>query len=103
MNEIRRENPALQVLSNVHFLETRNDALIAYAKRSPGNVLIVVANIDPHHIQAGVAMIPADLGLPPVFAVEDLLTGAHYDWHIGDNFVQLDPHGSQAHVMRVVS
>ena len=66
-------------------------------------VLIVLANIDAHHGQAGVAMVPADLGLPPVFAVEDLLTGDHYDWHIGDNYVRHDPYGSQTHVMRVVS
>ena len=34
INEIRRENPALQRLENVTFLETDNDALIAYAKPS---------------------------------------------------------------------
>ena len=28
-------------------------------------------------------MIPAQLGLPPAFAVEDLLTGEHFDWRIG--------------------
>jgi starch synthase (maltosyl-transferring) len=103
MNEIRAENPALQRFSNVQFLETRNDALIAYAKVEAGNCLIVVVNIDPHHAQAGVAVVPAQMGLPPVFTVEDLLTGDHFDWRIGDNFVGLDPYGSQAHILRVVS
>ena len=103
VNEIRRENPALQVLSNVHFLETHNDGLIAYAKQVPGNCVIVAANLDPHHAQEGAVLIPAQLGLPPVFAVEDLLTGDHYDWRIGSNYVRLDPHGSQAHVFRVVT
>ena len=37
--------------------------------------------------------IPAQLGLPPVFAVEDQFTGEHYDWRIGGNYVRLDPHG----------
>jgi starch synthase (maltosyl-transferring) len=36
-----------------------------------------------------------------VFAVQDLLTGEHYDWRIGGNYVRLDPAGSQAHIMRV--
>jgi starch synthase (maltosyl-transferring) len=101
LNEIRRENPALQVLSNVLFLDTHNEALIAYAKQSPGNTLIVVANIDPHNPQEGVAVVPAHLGLPPVYAVQDLLTGDHYDWRIGANYVRLDPAGRQAHIFRV--
>src|SRR5205823_9713612 len=32
LNEVRRENPALQRLANITFLETANDQLIAYAK-----------------------------------------------------------------------
>ena len=47
INEIRRENPALQRLENVTFLETYNEALIAYVKSVPGNTVICVVNIDP--------------------------------------------------------
>jgi starch synthase (maltosyl-transferring) len=103
LNEIRHENPALQVLSNVFWLETQNDGLIAYAKQVPGNCILVVANIDPQNPQEGAVTIPALLGLPPVFAVEDLLTGDHYDWRIGSNYVRLDPGGSQTHIFRVVT
>jgi starch synthase (maltosyl-transferring) len=102
LNEIRRENPALQHLSNVRFLDAQNDALIAYVKREPGNTVIVVANIDPHNTQEGLVLIPAQLGLPPVFAVEDLFTGDHFDWRIGGNYVRLDPTGNQTHVLRVL-
>ncbi|HEX5620997.1 MAG TPA: alpha-1,4-glucan--maltose-1-phosphate maltosyltransferase [Solirubrobacteraceae bacterium] len=103
LNEIRHENPALQVLSNVFWLETQNDGLIAYAKQLPGNCILVVVNLDPHHPQEGAVTVPALLGLPPVFAVEDLLTGDHYDWRIGSNYVRLDPGGSQTHIFRVVT
>jgi starch synthase (maltosyl-transferring) len=103
VNEIRRENPALHHADNVHFLDTYNDALIAYAKVSQGNTVIVAANLDPHHAQEGVAVIPAHLGLPPVFTVEDLLTGDHHDWRIGENYLRLDPAGQQTHVLRVLS
>jgi starch synthase (maltosyl-transferring) len=103
LNEIRHENPALQRLSNVHFLETYNDALIAYAKVERGNVLIVATNLDPFNAQQGVALVPAHLGLPPAFTVEDLLSGEHFDWRIGENFIRLDPHGRQTHILRVVS
>jgi starch synthase (maltosyl-transferring) len=103
LNEIRRENPALHHLTGVHFLETYNEALIAYAKQAHGNTVVVAANLDPHHAHEGIALIPAHLGLPPVFTVEDLLTGDHYDWRIGENYVRLDPHSRQTHVLRVVT
>jgi starch synthase (maltosyl-transferring) len=103
INEIRHENPSLQILSDVFWLETHNDGLIAYAKQVPGNCILVVVNLDPHNAQEGAALIPAQLGLPPVFAVEDLVTGAHYDWRIGSNYVRLDPAGTQAHIFRVVT
>jgi starch synthase (maltosyl-transferring) len=87
----------------VFWLETQNDGLIAYAKQVPGNCILAVVNIDPHNVQEGAVTIPAQLGLPPVFAVEDLLTGFHYDWRIGANYVRLDPAGPQAHIFRVVT
>ena len=73
INQIRRENEALHDLSNVTFLDTANDALIGYAKHSPGNTIITVVNIDPHQPQEGIAIIPANLGLPPSFTAHDLL------------------------------
>src|SRR4051794_38420546 len=103
LNEIRRENRALQVLTNVRFLDTYNDALVAYSKQSPWNCIITVVSLDPFGPQEGVANIPADLGLPPVFTVQDLLTGEHFDWRIGANYVRLDPGVRQVHVLRVES
>jgi starch synthase (maltosyl-transferring) len=102
LNEIRRENPALQRLSNVFWLDAANDQLFAYAKQEPGNTVIVVVNLDPHNAQEGLLTIPANLGLAPVFHVEDQFTGDHYDWRIGPNYVRLDPHGNQVHVLRVL-
>jgi starch synthase (maltosyl-transferring) len=103
LNEIRRENPALQYLSNVFWLEGQNDQILAYAKQEPGNTLIIAANLDPHNAQEGLVTVPAQLGTPPVFAVEDLLTGDHYDWRIGANYIRLDPWGNQTHILRVVT
>ncbi len=99
VNEIRRANPALQYLDNVTFLDTANDGLIAFAKRSGGNTVITVVNIDPHQAQEGLTVIPAELGLPPAFTVTDLLHGESFQWRIGPNYVRLDP--GQSHVNRV--
>jgi starch synthase (maltosyl-transferring) len=101
LNHIRRHSPALQELSDITFLDTANDALIAYAKRSHGETIICVVNIDPHQGQQGVTVIPASLGLPPTFTVHDLLSDERYQWRIGHNFVGLAPGYRQAHVLRV--
>ena len=101
LNAARRDNPALHHLDNVRFLETENDALIAYGKRTGANIVITVVNIDPHQAQAGVAVVPAELGTPPAFSVHDLLSDEHYAWRIGPNYVRLDPGSRQAHVLKV--
>jgi starch synthase (maltosyl-transferring) len=103
VNRIRRENEALQHLSNIVFLDTENEGLIAYHKRWGDNAIIVVVSLDPHRPQEGVAVVPAWLGLPPAFAVEDLLDGARYDWRLGRNYVRLGPDERMAHLLRVAA
>ena len=99
LNEIRRENPALQHVESTLFLEAENDQLLAYAKRRGENAVIVVVNLDPHAPQEGVAVVPAAYGLPPAFPARDLLRGETYTWHVGRNYVGLGP--GQSHVLRV--
>jgi starch synthase (maltosyl-transferring) len=100
INDIRRENVALQHLDNIQFLTTENDALIAYAKRTGDNTVISVVTLDPVTAQEGVVVVPYGLGLPPVFTVTDLLSGESFDWRMGRNFVRLDPY-RVAHLLRV--
>jgi starch synthase (maltosyl-transferring) len=101
INEIRRDSPALQELSNITFLDCGNDALIAYAKQSPGETIICAVNLDPYGDQKGSLTIPASLGVPPAFTAHDLLSGERYHWHIGPNFVDLAPGWRMAHIIRV--
>jgi starch synthase (maltosyl-transferring) len=103
INFIRRDNPALQHFSNVSFVDAANDALMAYAKRTLGNIIIVVVNLDPHQRQEGAVTVPASLGLAPSFTAHDLLSGDRYQWRIGPNYVRLAPGVRQAHVIRVES
>ncbi|HEX2084505.1 MAG TPA: alpha-1,4-glucan--maltose-1-phosphate maltosyltransferase [Solirubrobacteraceae bacterium] len=101
VNEIRRANPALQHFANITFLDTRNDGLIAYAKQAQGNTLVCVVNLDPHHAQEGLVHVPDHLGLPVAFVAHDLLTDERYGWHLGPNYVRLEPPFRQAHVLRI--
>jgi len=101
LNHVRRQNPALQELSNITFLDTANEALIAYLKQSPGNTVITVVNLDPHQKQEGLAIVPAHLAVPPSFACQDLLTAERFQWRLGPNYVCLEPGIRQAHVIRI--
>ena len=105
LNEIRRDNPALQQLRNLHFHDVDNDQIIAYSKVDPvsGNAILTVVNLDPTHPQEGtvhldVAALGRDAG--EVYPVHDLITGSTYTW--GErNFVRLSPVADVAHIFRL--
>ncbi|HKT44989.1 MAG TPA: alpha-1,4-glucan--maltose-1-phosphate maltosyltransferase [Gaiellaceae bacterium] len=99
LNTARRENPALQRLDDVTFLETENEQLFAYRKRWEDDDVIVVVNLDPSATQRGVCILPASTGLPPAYRVRDLLAGTEWTWHIGRNFVELAP--GKSHLLKV--
>jgi starch synthase (maltosyl-transferring) len=99
LNEIRRENPALQRFDDVALLESESEYLFAYAKRWEGNAVVCVVNLDPFEAREGVAVLPAGLGLPPTFPMRDLVSGDAYPWRIGRNYVRLGP--GQSHILRV--
>jgi starch synthase (maltosyl-transferring) len=101
LNHARRNHPALQRLDNVTFLDTENDALIAYAKQRGDDTVLTVVNLDPQYTQEGLAIVPAHLGLPPVFTVRDLLTDERFQWRVGPNYVRLEPGVRQAHLCAV--
>jgi starch synthase (maltosyl-transferring) len=95
LNRVRRLEPALQRIDNFRWLETENDALVAYAKDD----VVCVVNTDPFIERAGVCVVPVALGYPPAFEVRDLLTGDAFTWRAGRNYVQLGP--GKAHVLKV--
>jgi starch synthase (maltosyl-transferring) len=101
LNAARRENPALQRLDNIAFLETEAEQLIAYAKRADGNTVLVCVNLDPVATHEGVVVVPGELELPASFQVRDLLSDDEYLWWTGRNYVKLEPGVRQAHVFRV--
>ncbi|TMM00292.1 MAG: alpha-1,4-glucan--maltose-1-phosphate maltosyltransferase [Actinobacteria bacterium] len=99
VNEIRRAHQALHHLDTVTFLDTANEALVGYAKRAWDDIVICVVNIDPRWAQEGVVVLPAELGLPPTFSVVDELGGDRYTWHLGRNYVRLEP--GKSHVLTI--
>ncbi len=80
----------------MRFVETWNDELLGYAK---GRDVFVVVNLDPVAPREGIVVVTPELGLPPEFQVDDLLSGERYRWRLGRNYVGLPPGG--AHVLKV--
>jgi starch synthase (maltosyl-transferring) len=106
LNRIRRDNPALQTDRGLKFQPVDNDQIVAFTKVAPdgSNLVLVVVNLDPHHVQSGwVELRLAELGLPEAspYQAHDLLTDAHYFWSGPRNFVRLDPSNLPAHVLRL--
>ena len=106
VNQIRKENPALQEDWNLCFHPVDNEQLICYSKRTADleNVVVVVVNLDPHHTHFGWLELPLEtLGLETdrAYQVHDLLTDARFLWSGSRNYVELDPGISPAHIFRV--
>ncbi|MER8027799.1 alpha-1,4-glucan--maltose-1-phosphate maltosyltransferase [Streptomyces bauhiniae] len=104
LNEIRRANPALHQLRDIHFHHADQDGVIVYSKRSGSNTVLVVANLDPHHThEATVSLDMPQLGLDwhESVPVRDLLTGESYHWGRA-NYVRLEPGRRPAHVFSVL-
>jgi starch synthase (maltosyl-transferring) len=106
VNRIRRENPALQQDRNLFFVPMDNEELIGFGKYTDdrSNIVLVVANLDPHHTRSGwVDIAPAELQLEPQqpYQVHDLLSDARYLWHGGRNYIELNPQVMPAHIFKI--
>ncbi len=106
LNRIRRDNPALHENGSLVFHAVDNEQLIAYSKATKDltNIVLMVVNLDPHHVQSGFVEFSGDafgLSKDEPFQVHDLLTDARYLWHGSKNFVMLDPKSVPVHVLRL--
>jgi len=104
LNKARKENPALQHLTNLRFHTAENGNILFYAKATADNVILVAVNLDPHNTQAAAVEWPLweyGLAWDADYAVEDLLTGERWTWHGAKNYVALDPKVRVAHVFAV--
>jgi starch synthase (maltosyl-transferring) len=106
LNQIRRENTALQRNRNLHFHPCENASILCYSKTTSDhtNTILVVVNLDPAKEQTAWLNLALDqMGIPwdSSFTVEDLLTGVSYAWNGQWNYVALRPEVT-AHIFRVL-
>jgi starch synthase (maltosyl-transferring) len=106
LNEIRKENRALQLYTNLRFHGADNDAILFYSKMTAArdNIILVVVNLDPHRKQNSFVYVPIEsFGQmeSDVYQVQDLLSDAIYTWRGRRNYVELDPDVQPAHIFVV--
>ena len=105
VNRIRRENPALQTDRGLRFHFAENDQLLAYSKSTPdnANVVLMVVNVDPHHVQRGWVHLPLEeLGIDSSrpFQAHELISGARYLWYGSRNYVEVSPYAMPGQIFR---
>ncbi len=109
LNRIRREHPSLQLLRNLTLHHVDDENLMAFSKSRTlpdgrTDVVVVVANLDPHSTRESTLRLdmPA-LGLDwdARFEVEDLVTGARWEWG-QDVYVRLGVDAEPVHVVHLV-
>ena len=104
LNRIRRENSALHSDHNLRFHPIDNPMMLCYSKSDDDGTVLMVANLDPHNVQAGWIDLPLnDLGLPEEtsYQAHDLISNARYLWQGGRNFIRLDPQAVPLHILRL--
>lgn len=106
LNQMRRENPALQGYDNLRFIEVDNPNILGYAKMTAdaSNVIVVAVSLDPFQKQNSYLYLPlADFGIgeDDLYQVHDLLRDEYYLWRGAQNYVELAPGDKQAHIFKI--
>jgi starch synthase (maltosyl-transferring) len=106
INQIRKQNRALQMYTNLRFYPADNDAILFYGKMTPArdNIILVVVNLDPFRKQNSLVHVPIEeFGQMATdeYQVHDLLSDARYTWRGRQNYVELDPEIQPAHIFLV--
>ena len=106
LNEIRKENRALHLFTNLRFYHAENDSILFYGKMTPArdNIILVVVNLDPFRKQNSFVYVPVEqFGQMETdeYRVQDLLSDATYTWRGRRNYVELDPEIQPAHIFLV--
>jgi starch synthase (maltosyl-transferring) len=106
INQIRKQNRALQMFTNLRFYPADNDAILFYGKMTPArdNIILIVVNLDPFRKQNSLVHVPIEeFGQmeSDEYQVHDLLNDTRYTWRGRQNYVELDPEMQPAHIFLV--
>lgn len=94
INQIRKENTALQQTNNIVFCGADNEQIMAFYKYSDDKTsqMLMVCNLDGYNKQQAMVRLPIEHIGNRTVKLSDLITGQVYWWHNEWNFVELHPH-----------
>ncbi len=110
INQIRKENPALQQTNNLTFTQVEvapqveSEYLIAYLKSYGNNHLLTVVNHHPSQAQEGWVRVPLEaLGIQEgePYRVRELITNTEFVWNKAWNYIRLNPNELVAAIFRI--
>ena len=106
LNRIRRDNPALHLLTNLRFYKADNENVLFYGKMTPSrdNIILVAVNLDPHYAHTAKLELPwEEMGAKgaPYLEAEELLSGSALRWHKPTHDVVLAPRVNPCAIWRV--
>src|SRR5262249_10919757 len=106
LNQLRRDNPAMQEFLNLRFVDCENPHILCYAKIAGGsNVVIVAVNLDPHATHEGNVVLPLEeLGLAAhaEFSLEEVFTLQVMTCRGASQRIRLEPEGNPAMIFRLL-
>jgi starch synthase (maltosyl-transferring) len=106
LNRFRHNNPALQELLNLRFLNCNDPNILAYAKISANraNVVVIVVNLDPHGVHEDTVELPFDdfgIAADATYSLEEAFTGSAIACRGPHQRFHLDPAINPALVFRL--
>ena len=106
LNQIRRNNPALQAFTNLKFYQSNNEHVLFYCKATPDNtnILLCAVNMDPYHTQEARLIIPLEefgIGNTTTYQLHELIQDFQHDVVGPEYIIRLDPNHEPAAILAV--
>ena len=106
INQIRRDNPALQSFTNLKFYESNNEHILFYGKMTPDktNILLFAVNMDPYAVQEARFIIPLEeFGIPETatYHLHELIQDYRHDVVGPEYIIRFDPNQEPAAIFLV--
>lgn len=107
LNEVRNKELPLQKYRKIKFYNSDNENIICFGKYTEDyqNVIIVVINLDPYHVQSSFIYLPVKefrINNDDTYQVHDLLTDEKFYWQGEKNFIELDPEKEPVHIFKLI-
>jgi starch synthase (maltosyl-transferring) len=106
INQIRRDNPALQSFTNLKFYESNNEHILFYGKMTPDkrNILLFAVNMDPYHTQEARLTIPLKefgIAATATYQLHELIQDYRHDVVGQEYIIRLDPNTEPAAILQI--